>query len=190
MRTVWWDSDTGQVKMIDQRKLPLVFEIADFSTVDEVAEAINVMVVRGAPAIGAAGGFGMALAAQNSDAVTAEALLGDLQVAKATLDEARPTAVNLTWATARVLRLLKAAEHGDVKGLSDLALAEAQRIADDDIEINKRLGRHGAEIVPAQANILHHCNTGALATVDYGTALGVVRAAVELGKKVHVLCVF
>jgi methylthioribose-1-phosphate isomerase len=186
MRTVWWDSDAGQVKMIDQRKLPLVFEIAEFSDVHQVAEAINVMVVRGAPAIGAAGAFGMALAAQSSGATTVEGLLSDLARAKQTLDEARPTAVNLTWGTARVLHAAERAGDGNVREVAGEVLAEAQRIADEDIEVNKRLGRHGAAIVPSKANILHHCNTGALATVDYGTALGVVRAAVEAGKQVHV----
>jgi len=178
MRTVWWDNDTRQVKMIDQRK---------FSDFQQVADAITIMVVRGAPAIGAAGAFGMALAAQASGARSASELIDELSEAKKILDEARPTAVNLAWATARVLRAAEAV--GDRESAEDLAkltLAEAQRIADEDIEINKRMGRFGAEIVPAKANILHHCNTGTLAAVDYGTALGVVRAAVELGKQVHV----
>jgi methylthioribose-1-phosphate isomerase len=190
-RTVWWED--GQLKMIDQRVLPLVFDVLSYTRHEDVAVAIREMVVRGAPAIGAAGAFGMALAAQQSSARDREGLLSDLAQAKDLLDAARPTAVNLSWATGRVLDL---AQHialldvGDPRLVADrarsLVLAEAQRIADEDIEVNRRIGACGAEVVPVQANILTHCNTGSLATVDYGTALGVVRAAVAAGKRVHV----
>ena len=186
MRTIWWDITTHTVKMIDQRKLPLALEIAEYDDYRSVAEAITTMVIRGAPAIGAAGAYGMALAGRQSHAETSEELLADLEAAKALLDAARPTAVNLSWATGRVLRRAQQLRHCEVREIVDALLAEAERIADEDVEINRRMGAHGATIIPQEANILHHCNTGSLATVDYGTALGVVRAAVEQGKKVHV----
>jgi methylthioribose-1-phosphate isomerase len=190
-RTIWWEDN--QVKMIDQRILPLHYEILAYDDHIAVAEAIRDMAVRGAPAIGAAGGFGMALAALQSGTADRDGLLADLAAAKAVLDAARPTAVNLSWATTRVMDF---ARHY-VTGTSEVPvtsaadeiraaiLAEAQRIADEDVEINRRMGAFGAAIVPDKANILTHCNAGSLATVDYGTKLGVVRAAIEAGKQVH-----
>jgi methylthioribose-1-phosphate isomerase len=183
-RTVYWED--GELKMIDQRLLPLSFEIASYSDYQSVANAIRDMVVRGAPAIGAAGAFGMALAAQQSPSHEGNGLLSDLARAKDVLDAARPTAVNLSWATARILDLARSLVILNPDDVRSTVLREAQRLADQDVEINRRMGACGAEIVPGKANILHHCNTGSLATVDYGTALGVVRAAVEQGKDVHV----
>ncbi|HEX9116733.1 MAG TPA: S-methyl-5-thioribose-1-phosphate isomerase [Anaerolineae bacterium] len=183
-RTVWWEND--QVRMIDQRILPLEFKILSYSRYEDVSAAITDMVVRGAPAIGATAAFGMALATRQSQAPDRAALLADLAQAKAALDAARPTAVNLSWATARILATARASAVEDVDALRSVVLAEAQAIADEDVVINRRMGACGAEIVPQNANILHHCNTGSLATVDFGTALGVVRAAVEAGKQVHV----
>jgi methylthioribose-1-phosphate isomerase len=185
-RTVYWEN--GQVKMIEQRLLPRTFEIAAYSGYREVAEAIRDMVVRGAPAIGAAGAFGMALAARQSPARDGNALLDDLAAAKATLDAARPTAVNLSWGTTRILDRARALVFNSAGAdeIRSAVLAEAQQLANEDVEINRRMGACGAEIVPQKANILHHCNTGSLATVDFGTALGVVRAAVGQGKDVHV----
>jgi methylthioribose-1-phosphate isomerase len=144
------------------------------------------MVVRGAPAIGATGAYGMALAAFNSPATKRDELLADLIAAKKMLDASRPTAVNLSWATARLLDL---AEHTVLPNVDDLRsalLAEAEAVADDDVEINRRMGFHGAALIPDGANLLHHCNTGALAAVDFGTALGVVFACHEQGKRIHV----
>lgn len=184
MRTVYWED--RQVKMIDQRLLPGEFVIAEFGTVEGVATSIRDMYVRGAPAIGATAAYGMALAAYNSPAQDRDGLLSDLRAAKETLDAARPTAVNLAWATARLLDL---AEHTVLPNVDDMRsalLAEAEALADEDVEINRRMGYHGAEIVPDGANILHHCNTGSLATVDFGTALGVIYACQEQGKSIHV----
>jgi len=189
VRSVYWEGELdGKLYMIDQRILPGQFEIIGFDTVEAVAEAIKDMLVRGAPAIGAAGGFGMAIAAHKSQAADAEALVADLKVAKKMLDDARPTAVNLSWATARLVDLasLMAKENQTVAHIKKHILLEAQELADDDVRINQRLGNYGAEIVPEGANILHHCNTGRLATVDYGTALGVVYSCQEQGKKIHV----
>ena len=182
MRTVFWDYERGTVKMIDQRLLPWQFEVAEFDDYATVARAIKDMVVRGAPAIGAAAGFGMALAAQQSPATTRPALLHDLETAASTLNAARPTAVNLAWAVARQLRIAQNTD--DVRAA---LLQEAQCIADEDVEINRRMAYHGAELISEGDTILHHCNTGALATVDWGTALGVIFAAHEQGKHIHVL---
>jgi methylthioribose-1-phosphate isomerase len=183
MRTVYWQNN--QVAMIDQRILPLQEEIVTFDSVEGVAFSIADMVVRGAPAIGATGAYGMALAAQQSRATTPGALIANLRRAKVLLDEARPTAVNLSWATARMLGLAEES-HGSVDAIRAALLAEAEALADEDVEINRRMGFNGAEIVPEGANILHHCNTGALAAVDFGTALGVIFACHELGKAIHV----
>jgi methylthioribose-1-phosphate isomerase len=183
-RTIWWEDNT--VKMIDQRLLPQVFQIVSYDRYQDVAAAVADMVVRGAPAIGAAGGFGMAVAALQSPATDRDSLLIDLGRAKEVLDAARPTAVNLSWATARILDRAHNLVLRNPDDIRSAILVEAQRIADEDVEINRRMGAFGAEIVPPTANILTHCNAGSLATVDYGTTLGIVRAAVEQGKQVHV----
>lgn len=187
MRTVFWDYDTDVVKMIDQRQLPWTFEVAEFEDYREVARAIKDMVVRGAPAIGAAAAFGMALAARQSQATDRLSLLKHLEKAAETLNEARPTAVNLAWAVRRCLRVAVNEELETVDEVRDAILVEAQRIADEDVEINKRMAYNGAELISDGDTILHHCNTGALATVDWGTALGVIFAAHEQGKRIHVL---
>jgi methylthioribose-1-phosphate isomerase len=184
MRTVYWENH--RVKMIDQRLLPAEFVIAEFSTVDAVAFSIRDMVVRGAPAIGATGAYGMVLAAEQSQATDRHGLLADLAAAKRTLDGARPTAVNLSWATARMLEVIDNMQVSDVRDLRRLLLAEAESLADEDVEVNRRMGFHGAALIPDGANLLHHCNTGALAAVDFGTALGVIFACQEQGKQIHV----
>jgi methylthioribose-1-phosphate isomerase len=144
------------------------------------------MYVRVAPAIGATGAYGMALAAQQSQASDGAGLLHDLRQAKTMLDAARPTAVNLSWATSRLFGLADAMRTARVDDIRRALLAEAEALADEDVEINRRMGFNGADVIREGANILHHCNTGALATVDFGTALGVVFACQELGKQVHV----
>ena len=186
MRTVFWED--GQLKMIDQRVLPGRFEILSFKDHKSVAWAIKEMVVRGAPAIGAAAAFGLALAGFESASSSTSDLLADLQAASNTLKSARPTAVNLAWAVERVLGVA-AGVGGErsVDKVRQLILAEAQRIADEDVEINKRMAEHGAKLINDGDTVIHHCNTGALATVDWGTALGVIRMAHEQGKRVHVL---
>ena len=185
MRTVYWQD--GQVKMIDQRLLPGEEVIAAFDTVADVARSISEMYVRGAPAIGATAAYGMALAARISPAADRKSLLNDLRQAKQTLDAARPTAVNLSWATRRLLTVAEQSDSGlDADGLRRALLAEAEALADEDVEINRRMGFNGAAVVPDGANLLHHCNTGSLATVDFGTALGVIYACQEQGKEIHV----
>jgi methylthioribose-1-phosphate isomerase len=184
MRTVFWEDN--RVKMIDQRLLPGEFVIAEFASVEEVARSIKEMYVRGAPAIGATGAFGMALAAQVSAASSRDDLLADLRQAKEILDAARPTAVNLSWGTARLLDLAEHTVTANVDDLRSALLAEAETLADEDVAINRRMGFNGAAVIPDGANLLHHCNTGSLATVDFGTALGVIYACQEEGKSIHV----
>lgn len=184
MRTVFWEDN--KVKMIDQRLLPGQFMIAEFDTVAGVVASIQEMAVRGAPAIGATGAYGMVLAAYHSPATDRDSLLADLRTAKAILDDARPTAVNLSWATARLLALAEQTVLANTDDIRSALLAEAEALAAEDIEINRRMGYNGAAIVPDGANLLHHCNTGSLATVDFGTALGVIYACQELGKQIHV----
>ena len=159
----------------------------DLRTVDQVSEAIRDMVVRGAPAIGATAAFGLALAAAVSEATDTDMMWNDLETASATLSASRPTASNLTWALERLRSRAKAAADQSPNAIRRLLLEEAQRIADEDVEINKAMGRFGAELIRDSDTVIHHCNTGALATVDYGTALGVIRTAHEQGKRVHVL---
>ena len=185
MRTIEWDPK-GTVKMIDQRKLPLEFVVVEFDDYREVARSIKEMYIRGAPAIGAAAAFGMALAAQQSQAASREGLLNDLEAAAAVIQATRPTAVNLFWATDRILRAARRSAQPNVEGITQELISEAQRLADEDVAINRRMGAHGAALIEDGFNILTHCNAGALATVDYGTALAVVRAAHEQGKKIHV----
>ncbi len=186
MRTVFWDDQTNQLKMIDQRLLPAQLKVAAFDDYRTVARAIREMVVRGAPAIGAAAAFGMALAARQSQAQSLDDLRADLAAAAALLAEARPTAVNLAWALKRIQRLAADCQ-GSADDLRQAVLDEAQRIADEDVAINKRMAEHGAALIEDGDVIIHHCNTGALATVDWGTALGVIRTAHEQGKRIHVL---
>ena len=181
MRTVFWEDHS--VKMIDQRLLPARFEIVSYHKHKEVAQAIKDMVVRGAPAIGAAAAFGLALAGFES---TSDNLLDDLQTAAAVLKSARPTAINLAWAVDRVLHVAYSI-NGSAADVRNEVLNEAQKLADEDVEINKRMAEHGAVLIEDGDTIIHHCNTGALATVDWGTALGVIRTAHEQGKRIHVL---
>ena len=177
--------------MIDQRLLPGRFEIVAFSDYQQVAEAIRSMVVRGAPAIGASAAFAMALAACSSKTSNLTDLKVELYQAAEVLKASRPTAVNLSWAVQRMLSLVDSApatgEQSAAVALRDRLVREAQRIADEDVEINRRMAAIGAELIDDGDTVIHHCNTGALATVDWGTALGVIRMAQEMGKRIHVL---
>jgi methylthioribose-1-phosphate isomerase len=183
-RTIEWHD--GAVLMIDQRVLPLHYEIKSYTTYQGVAEAIHTMVIRGAPAIGAAAGFGMALAGLQSTAKTRWDLLRDLELAAEALRQSRPTAVNLFWAIDRMLRTATDEALDSADDVRGALIREAQQIADEDVEINRRMAEHGAALVKDGDTILTHCNTGALAVVDYGTALGVIRRAHEQGKRIRV----
>ncbi|MFQ5922000.1 MAG: S-methyl-5-thioribose-1-phosphate isomerase [Anaerolineales bacterium] len=187
MRTVMWEAEGPAVRMIDQRLLPGEVVLIDLRTVEEVSEAIRDMAVRGAPAIGATAAFGLALAAAVSGATDSDSMWKDLESASAILAASRPTASNLVWALERLRSRAVAAADQSLQAIRQLLLEEAQRMADEDVEINKAMGRFGAELIRDSDTVIHHCNTGALATVDYGTALGVIRTAHEQGKQVHVL---
>jgi methylthioribose-1-phosphate isomerase len=192
MRTV--DYQDHAVRLIDQTALPDVLRMVECRTVDDVAEAIRSMKVRGAPAIGATAAFGLALGAQAFGGTDRDEYRRYLEHVGAQLKATRPTAVNLGWAVERLLtladRLLVVSEgaaDSEVIGRVKRALLdEARRLADEDVAINRQMGAHGAALIPDSANVLTHCNTGSLATVEYGTALGVIRAAVEAGKRLHV----
>jgi len=173
--------------MIDQRLLPGEYKIIHLFNYKEVAHAITDMAIRGAPAIGAAAAYGLALAADSSRASDTSALIQDLEEAANILRAARPTAVNLGWAIDRLLTSISSVKAHDPNQIRRLLIEKAQELADEDVEINKRMGEHGSTLLPDQATVIHHCNTGALATVDYGTALGVIRTAHERGKNIHVL---
>jgi methylthioribose-1-phosphate isomerase len=187
MRTVTWDYTHQQVEMVDQRLLPGEYREVSFTSYAQVAEAIQQMVVRGAPAIGASAAFGMALAAHASTTGDIVEFTNEMNKAAEVLLAARPTAVNLNWAVTRMLQVVEKAGSGDTDDLRAAMLAKAQQIADQDVEINKRMATHGANLMKDNETVIHHCNTGALATVDWGTALGVIRMAHEQGKNPHVL---
>jgi methylthioribose-1-phosphate isomerase len=173
--------------MIDQRLLPGELVLIDLWSPQEVADAIRQMSVRGAPAIGVTAAFGLALAGQLSKAQNAQKLWHDLEIAADILRRARPTAVNLSWALDRLLKSAHTAFKEGPIAMQQRLVEEAQRLADEDVEINKRIGGHGASLINDGDTVIHHCNTGALAAVDYGTALGVIRSAHEQGKHIHVL---
>jgi len=176
----------GRLRLLDQRALPGGLVYVDYDTPAGVADAIRQMVVRGAPAIGVAAAYGLALASHNSAAEHTAALLEELQQAGALLKAARPTAVNLFWAVDRVLNKAASLEGGSPDAVRAAVLAEAQIMEREDVETNKQIGLNGLPLVPQKATFIHHCNTGALATVDYGTALGLIRTAHEHGRQVFV----
>ena len=183
---VEYEPDTGEVVMLDQRLLPDRIVYHRYSKPDEVAEAIRSMVVRGAPAIGVSAAYALALLARAEDGGAAAFLVAH-GVAGRFLNATRPTAVNLSWAVSRMSR--HAADVADLPPADRYAamLAEAETIHREDVAACRTMGRHGARDVPERATILTHCNAGALATGGYGSALGVVRAAREMGKDVRVL---
>jgi methylthioribose-1-phosphate isomerase len=172
--------------MIDQRRLPNEFTILECHSVDQVVRAIQDMAVRGAPAIGVAAAFGLALAARQSAASNPELLRSELEGAAESVRKSRPTAVNLDWGLKRVLLAVHKAT-GNSDDLRHAALAAAMELAEEDIHTNQRMASIGATVIDDGDTIIHHCNTGALAAVDWGTALGVIRMAHVQGKRLHVL---
>ena len=190
-KTLEWTPEG--VALLDQRKLPREESTYICRDYKEVAEAIRAMVVRGAPAIGVAAAMGVALGIHQSSAQTLPELVGDFEKITKTLLQTRPTAVNLSWALRRMRRAFdrcreRTTESGPetIRHIRRELEQEAQRILAEDIAINEAIGRNGAELLGASSQVLTHCNAGALATGGYGTALGVVRAAVAQGKAVHV----
>ena len=183
LRTIEWKNN--EVIMIDQTKLPNELVYVKFTDYNDVAEAIRTLVVRGAPAIGVSGAFGMALAGLQSKAETKEELLSDLEKAKKILFMTRPTAVNLVWGLEQIMKVAK--ENDSVDEIKESIIDKAKQMADDDIKINKEMGKHGSQLFENNDSVMTHCNAGALATVGYGTALGVIRATKESGKNIKVI---
>ncbi len=183
LRTVEWKDN--KVVMIDQTKLPNELVFVEYDDFNQVADAIRTLVVRGAPAIGVSGAFGLALAALQSNATSIDEILSDLEKAKKILFETRPTAVNLKWGLDKIMEIAK--NGTKVSQIKNTIIDAAKQMADEDIEINKTMGKNGSVLFDDNDTIMTHCNAGALATVAYGTALGVIRATRESGKNVKVI---
>lgn len=177
----------GVLEMIDQRILPATFLYLKYDSAASVAEGIRSMVVRGAPAIGVAAAYGVALEALRLLAVTDELFQRGMNEGFNTLAQSRPTAVNLFWALARMKQVWQGVASETNMQVAMHLLAEAHEIFAEDIRINRTLGAHGAELLRDGAHVLTHCNAGALATAGHGTALGIIRSAVEAGKKISVI---
>ena len=171
--------------MIDQTKLPNSLEFVTYTDYNQIADAIKTLVVRGAPAIGVSGAFGLALAALQCNTKDKDELITYLENAKKILFQTRPTAVNLTWALEKIMRVAKNAS--TVDEIRKSVIDAAKLMANEDIQINKSMGKNGSELFNDNDTIMTHCNAGALATVAYGTALGVIRATKESGKNIKVI---
>ncbi|HET7205457.1 MAG TPA: S-methyl-5-thioribose-1-phosphate isomerase [Terriglobales bacterium] len=184
IQTLEW-TDSG-VRFIDQTKLPTEETYVTCKTYQEVADVIRNMVVRGAPAIGVAAAMGIALGVKSSKAERVSDLKKDFDQICDVIGKTRPTAVNLFWAIRRMSEKFEKLRTRPVEQIKAALIEEAQRMHAEDIAANQAMGRYGATLMPASGGVLTHCNAGALATCGYGTALGVIRAAVEQGKKIHV----
>jgi methylthioribose-1-phosphate isomerase len=185
MRTIDWDDDRDAIVMVDQTRLPAEYTPYHAETVPELIESIEILRVRGAPALGAAGAFGVALAARENDDEPFDAYAEAVKTDAAEIADARPTAVNLSREVETVLSEVDAAT--SIPEARERTLATARELADADVERNKRIGDHGADLLDDGATVMTHCNAGALATVDWGTALGVVYSAQDQGKSVEVI---
>lgn len=183
LRTIEWKDNS--VVMIDQTKLPNDLVFVTYTDYNDVANAIRNLVIRGAPAIGVAGAFGLALAALQSRATNKDELLSDLEKAKKVLFETRPTAVNLAWGLEQIMNVAK--KGSTLSEIRELVIQTAKIMAEDDIKTNMAMGKHGSELFQNNDTIMTHCNAGSLATVAYGTALGVIRATKDSGKNIKVI---
>jgi methylthioribose-1-phosphate isomerase len=179
-------TEEGCLELLDQTRLPLEIKYLKCTDYPDVAGAIKCLAVRGAPAIGAAAAYGLALAAQRIKAGAKEEFVANVEEVARQLAATRPTAVNLSWALERLLQKLRGVDSGDPGALRAALLEEAHAIYSEDVAGNRKMGEYGQELIPDGARILTHCNAGALATAGYGTALGVIRAAREAGKNVSV----
>jgi methylthioribose-1-phosphate isomerase len=187
VETLRWNQATGRIEMIDQRVLPLRFDMLGFDSAQDVAEAIRDMIVRGAPAIGCAAAYGVAVEARRLQQRAPGMFAAGLEDAFRVLAQSRPTAVNLFWALQRMRSVLAAMPDAPPPRIADALLQAAHAIRAADIEANRAMGVHGAALLPQHARVLTHCNAGALATAGHGTALGVIRSAVEAGKRIEVI---
>src|SRR5580693_3378017 len=184
IQTLEWTN--AGVVFIDQTKLPTEEVYVTCTTHEQVADVIRNMVVRGAPAIGVAAAMGIALGVKNSKAENGADLKKDFDQICEAIRQTRPTAVNLFWAIRRMKEKFESLSSRPILQIKEALIEEAQRMHAEDIAANQAMGRHGATLMPASGGVLTHCNAGALATAGYGTALGVIRAAIEAGKKIHV----
>ena len=184
IKTLEW-TDAG-VRFIDQTKLPTEEVYVTCTSYRQVADAIRTMVVRGAPAIGVAAAMGIALGVRNSSSGDHAGLGREFASICSEIAATRPTAVNLFWAIERMQRTFDQLQQAEIPEIKRALVEEAQRMHAEDISANRAMGRHGAVLMPASGGVLTHCNAGALATCGYGTALGVIRAAVDSGKQIHV----
>jgi methylthioribose-1-phosphate isomerase len=179
-------TEENRVKMIDQTLLPFELKFLEFNDFREVANSIKVMNIRGAPAIGVAAAMGMALATMEYKALPKEEFITSMEKAANVIRSTRPTASNLTWAVNRILKIITSFPDAP-RNLSELVIEEAKIMAQEDINVNKNIGKNGAELLADNDVVLTHCNAGSLATVQYGTALAPVRSAIEQGKKISVI---
>jgi methylthioribose-1-phosphate isomerase len=184
IQTLEW-TDQG-VRFIDQTKLPTEEVYVMCTTHERVADVIRTMVVRGAPAIGVSAGMGIALGVKNSKAETVADLKREFDLICDLIGKTRPTAVNLFWAIRRMQEKFERLRVRPIAQIKQEIIEESKRMHAEDIAANRAMGRHGATLMPSEGGVLTHCNAGALATAGYGTALGVIRAAIEHGKKIHV----
>lgn len=184
MQTIEWKN--GVVTTVDQTKLPNQTVLLKMTSCDEVAKAIKTMQIRGAPLLGAAAAYGLALTAYYSKAKDKGQLIEELAASAQVLKKTRPTAVNLFWAIDRVVEKAKTTE-GDAAAVAKAVVEEAERISMEDVDVNRKIGEHGSSLIGSGDTVLTHCNAGSLATVDYGTALGVIRTACKDGKDVKVI---
>jgi methylthioribose-1-phosphate isomerase len=182
-----WNEASGQIELIDQRVLPARYEVLGYDSAAGVAAAIRSMVVRGAPAIGCAAAYGMAVEARRLQQLGGAAFGAGMAAAYDVLAQSRPTAVNLFWALKRMQALLARTQGQPQQVIADALLQEAHDILAEDLRANHAMGAHGAALLSSTAQVLTHCNAGALATAGHGTALGVIRSAVGAGKRISVI---
>jgi methylthioribose-1-phosphate isomerase len=186
-KSIEWIESSNSVRMLDQRILPGRVEYLDYTSAEGVAFAIKDMVIRGAPAIGAAAAYGLAVELRHQEGADLKVLWQIYEAADDVLRRSRPTAVNLFWALDRMANRANDTTFTDAQEFKDFVLSQAHTIAREDVETCKQIGLNALELVPEKAKVIHHCNTGGLATVAYGTALGIIRTAHEHGRAISVL---
>ena len=184
-RTLWWDAGGRSLSYLNQTLLPAEVRVERCDTVERLAAAIRDLEIRGAPALGVAGGYGMAIAAARTDARSLDAFFAEMDACAGALIATRPTAVNLAWGVGRVRKQMDGA--GSIREAQEIAESEASLIAEEDMALCHAIGKHGATLLPEQGTVLTHCNAGSLACVEWGTALGVIRSAIEMGKAIRVI---
>ncbi|MDY6964839.1 MAG: S-methyl-5-thioribose-1-phosphate isomerase [Halobacteriota archaeon] len=185
MRTIEWSDEKECILLVDQTLLPVEYKVLECSKPEDLIEAIKSLRIRGAPALGAAGAFGVALSAYKSISSDVDELKNDLDKAAEDLKGTRPTAVNLFYGIERTLKRAKSG--GTLNEVRKLALDEAEKIAEEDVQTNRLIGEYGEELLKDGDSIMTHCNAGKMACVDWGTALGVIRSAVAKGKRIEVI---